>query len=132
MKMAVTGHRPPKLGGYDEKIMHNLFLFACDVLKDVPKLELVITGMALGWDQAVAEAAMQLDIPFLAAVPFEGQESRWLEESREHYDHLLRHAIEVKVVSPGGYSAFSMHVRNEWMVDRACSFPIYRIYGRWQ
>ena len=37
----------------------------------------VISGMALGWDQAVARATADLGIPWVAAITFEGQESKW-------------------------------------------------------
>ncbi len=59
----------------------------------------------------------------VAAVPFEGQESRWGRDSQAAYRQLLDRVVaaggEVHVVSPGGYSPAKMQTRNEWMVDRA-------------
>ena len=73
--------------------------------------------MALGWDTVWAEALIELEVPFLAAIPFEGQESRWPQESQKKYHDLLKKADRVEIISPGGYAAWKMHVRNEWMVD---------------
>lgn len=73
--------------------------------------------MALGVDQDFAQISIELAIPFTAALPFIGQEDRWPESSRKYYEWLLERADDVVVVSPGGYSAAKMQVRNEWMVD---------------
>ena len=119
---AGTGHRPPKLGGYSRLVESRLEWFACDVLRQLGATQ-VISGMALGWDQALAEAARQLSIPYIAAVPFAGQESRWPEPSRNKFNHLLESAEQVIVVSEGGYSPHKMQIRNEWMVDH-CEYVL--------
>jgi uncharacterized phage-like protein YoqJ len=74
--------------------------------------------MALGWDTAVALAAIRCGIPFTAAIPFEGQELRWPEESQRVYRYMRTQANGETVVAFGGYSARAMQARNEWMVDR--------------
>lgn len=78
----------------------------------------VLTGMALGVDQWVAEACVELGIPFTAAVPFHNQDDAWPREAQVHYRELLSRAAEVHVVCPGPYAAWKRHRRNEWMVDR--------------
>lgn len=117
-KLTVTGHRPDQLGGYN----HDTHLALLETARQsLVKLdpELVITGMALGWDQAIAEAAIELNIPFIAAVPFIGQEQAWKAiKVRERYREILKHAQEVKIVSEGGYHPYKMIVRNNWMVDQ--------------
>lgn len=113
---AFTGHRPDKLGGYDLRPRVILGQFACKWLRE-QKPDLVISGMALGWDQAVAIAATIVGIPFIAAVPHVGQESPWRPEQQAKYRSLLRKARKVVVVSEGGYSARKMHIRNQWMVN---------------
>ncbi len=114
--VAGTGHRPPKLGGYDVKTFKRLVKLAKSWLSE-REVTKVISGLALGWDQALAEAALQLNIPLVAAVPFEGQELQWPVESQQRYITLLRQAGEKIVVSEGGYHPAKMHLRNEWMVD---------------
>jgi uncharacterized phage-like protein YoqJ len=118
MIVAFTGHRPDKLGGY--KLPNPTYLHVCQqidkTLRDL-KPDKVISGMALGIDQWAAHIAYKLKIPFLAAIPFEGQEKAWPIKSQLTFHLLLKLAAEKVIVSPGGYSAAKMQVRNEWMVD---------------
>ena len=117
MILAATGHRPEKLGGYDEATYLELRGFALGYIQQRRPVK-VISGMALGWDTAWAAAAVYAGVPFIAAVPFAGQESRWPGPSQARYHALLAKASEVVIVCPGGYSAQAMQRRNEWMVDR--------------
>lgn len=121
--VAFTGHRPDKLGGYDNKTRLALGGLATEYLAQ-NRPGKAIVGMALGWDQAAAAACLALDIPFIAAVPFEGQARRWPEEAQARYRWLLDMAGHVEIVTPEPcYSSHlvnrAMQRRNEWMVDRA-------------
>ncbi len=116
MILAGTGHRPPKLGGYGEQVHIELVTLATEQIKAL-KPDLVISGMALGWDQAIARASMLLKIPFDAYVPFEGQERMWPRTSQENFTWLLARARRVLYVCPPGYAAWKMQARNEAMVD---------------
>lgn len=126
MKIAGTGHRPDKLGGYSDEAFNRLVEIAEKALKRVKVTE-VISGMALGWDMALAQAAINLGIPFIAAVPFKGQELMWISKTQKYYNELLAKAKEVMVVCEGGYSASKMQIRNEWMVDN-CDV-VYAMYN---
>ncbi len=125
MIVAGTGHRPDKLGGYNPTVQRALEHFALAVLTQKRPLG-VISGMALGWDQALAIAAVRLGIGFVAAIPFEGQEKRWPASSQAAYNTLLKAASMVHVVTdraavsahPGGIAGV-MQARNEWMVDQS-------------
>lgn len=116
--IAATGHRPDKLGGYSDRVHEDLTRLAVAALAEAAMWP-VISGMALGWDMAVAEAAARIGLPFTAAVPFLGQESRWPAESRARYRRLLKKAETVTIVCEGGYAGWKMQRRNEWMVDNA-------------
>lgn len=116
--IAGTGHRPNKLGGYSTDAFKNLCHIAQEVLKEL-KPKLVISGMALGWDQALACAAIAENIPFAAAIPFEGQQNAWPESSRMIYSTILEKSAKKIIVCDGGYAAWKMQKRNEWMVDHA-------------
>lgn len=118
MIVAGTGHRPDKLGGYDSATTNRLHTLALEYLAFTRPAK-VISGMALGWDQALAWAAMDLAIPFIAAVPFEGQQRAWPEVSQLWYDDLIKYADEIVYVCEPGYAAWKMQVRNQWMVDNA-------------
>lgn len=117
MIIGATGHRPNKLGGYGRASRVELIKLARrHIAKRRP--EKVITGMALGWDQAWAVAAHMEGVPFIAAVPFPGQDSRWPEESRVRYQRILERAAEVHVIAEF-FSNRAMQKRNEWMVDNS-------------
>lgn len=118
MIIAGTGHRPDKLGGYDDEVYVKLVKFAIFHLNEL-KPDLVISGMALGWDQALAQAAVNLNIPFHAYIPFKGQEANWFYKSQVYYRSLLNLAEKVVICSDGGYAAWKMQVRNIKMVN-AC------------
>ena len=113
---AATGHRPDRLGGYDDGTLERMVLLACRFLA-AERPSAAISGMALGWDTAWAIAALRLGVPLIAAVPFAGQESRWPSSAQDRYRAILAAATRVEITSPGGYSAAAMHVRNRWMVD---------------
>lgn len=117
--LAVTGHRPDKLGGYTADADVQLRAFARQVLPPLLAATSnthVISGMALGWDQAVAQACVDLNVPFIAAVPFPEQDSRWPDASRLHWAALCAQASEVVTVCTH-YSGANLQRRNEWMVD---------------
>lgn len=117
MIIAATGHRPHKLGGYNLATRRSLSGFATDVLRELHP-DRVISGMAQGWDQAVAVACIALDIPFIAAVPCPDQEKPWPPEAQDSYRRILDHAAEIVTVSPH-YSSSAMLKRDKWMVDAA-------------
>lgn len=78
MIVAFTGYRPDKLGGYKLPNPTYLHVFQ-QIEKSLKELQpqKVISGMALGVDQWAANIAHRLGIPFIAAVPFLGQEKAW-------------------------------------------------------
>lgn len=116
--LAGTGHRPNKLGGYGADVSKRLIDLARAALMKYRPDE-VVSGMALGWDTALALAAIELAIPLTAAVPFEGQEKKWRPEQQQLFHEIIARANTVVVVSPGAYAFWKMQARNEWMVDRA-------------
>lgn len=118
MIIAATGHRPDKLGGYGYKTERKLLSLALVYLEH-ERPEKVITGMALGWDTAIAMAAYCLSIPFIAAVPFTGQHYKWDPEHIRRYHEILTAAEAVHTITAGGYSTQAMEIRNRWMVDHA-------------
>lgn len=114
--LAGTGHRPDKLGGYDDHTADRLYLLALAELRRI-KPSVVISGMALGWDQALALAALDSQVPVHAYVPFRGQESKWPVRSRSMYASILARVAKRVVVCEGDYAAWKMNRRNEAMVN---------------
>lgn len=116
MIIAGTGHRPNKLGGYNEEAFRRLTIVASNAL-EANKVSRVISGMALGWDQALAVAAYMNGIPFDAYVPFKGQEIKWPAASQNNYRVILAKADKIIIVSEGSYTPLKMQVRNMKMID---------------
>ena len=118
MIVSFCGHRPDKLLGYKlpNPTYKHVYAKIENALKEL-KPEKVISGMALGVDQWAAVIAYRLNIPFLAAIPFEGQETAWPAESQKAFNLLRKVASEEVIVSPGGYASNKMQIRNEWMVN---------------
>lgn len=122
--LSLTGHRPDpkkdKLWGYDYS--HPNYQMVKQKLKEFCEangIDTIVSGMATGFDQLGAEAALEMGLKLVAAVPFKGQESRWPEEVKRHYYDILKKADKVKYVSKPGYSSKKMQIRNEWMVDNS-------------
>ena len=117
MILAVTGHRSPKLhAAYDDEA-------ALVSLQDLAEREiralspdLVLSGMALGWDTACAAACIALKIPFNAYIPFYGQESEWPPDARDRYHALLDRAAWIEYCSAPGYAAEKFEIRNQRLV----------------
>jgi uncharacterized phage-like protein YoqJ len=119
MIVAGTGHRPSQLGGYSQQVRLALGGLATEYLSQTQP-EKVISGMALGWDQALAGASIALGIPFIAAVPFKGAQAAWARADQERFHRLLEMAETVEFVcSEYAPQIRSFQIRNEWMVDRA-------------
>lgn len=117
MIIGVTGHRPNNLGGWRWNPIH------AKVYQDLRRAfrhlrpTYIITGMALGVDQWAAEVAIELGVPFIAAVPFEGQEGVWPDAAKAKYRQILTKAFRHYIVSPGSYESWKMSERNKWIVQ---------------
>lgn len=79
-------------------------------------------GGAMGVDLWAAEAVITLtrscpDISLCCAVPFEGYDSMWRQETRSRMESVKRACDEVATVC-GGYSPDAYKQRNYYMVDR--------------
>lgn len=110
--VAGTGHRPDKIKGKVDAIIASI-----DAFLDEVHPEKVISGMALGFDQLLAVSARDHGIPWVAAIPFPGQDKLWSDPEKEHYHRLLESASDIIIVSPSYVGPWVMQVRNKWMVD---------------
>lgn len=125
MIVSGTGHRPPRLiGTWDPIKLHALDVALTDLAIEwmeprLGQIEYIISGMAQGWDLALVRAALALEIPFVAAVPFEGQESKWPQEHQEAFRRMLERAMRVEIICPGPYANWKFLKRDEWMVDNS-------------
>lgn len=121
--IAATGHRPQKLGGFSNDVRLKLMGIACEFLIN-EKPDKVMSGMALGWDMAFAEAALELKIPVLAVIPFNGQEARWPRQAQDKYRIVVSQCETFYVSSPNPWGLDHRGLfkrRNVWMVNNCTS-----------
>ena len=105
MRLIVTGHREYKLvqNGYDVGwITDSIEQILMEVYDFKP---LCYSGMADGVDLIFCKLCSNLDLPFIACVPFEGQEHNMIMLHKVMRDQLLSEAKEIK------------KVKNSWMVE---------------
>lgn len=125
MNICVTGHRPPKLYGYD--IRNEKWNKLKDLIKQIlidKKCDKAISGMALGTDQVFALSVIELkeagyNIKLHCAIPCTNYSTKWNKESVKLYDAILAKADEYKIVTNSTYKPWVMQKRNEYMVDNS-------------
>lgn len=116
-----TGHRPQKLTRSEAAVRRDL---ERAIIKAIEAgYTTFVTGMAYGVDVWAGEIVVRLrednpELHLIAAVPFEGFESRWSAEWKEKYKALLEKADLVRYICPS-YNAGAYQRRNEWMVDHS-------------
>jgi uncharacterized phage-like protein YoqJ len=130
--IAFTGHRPQKLGGFNEdnplaiQVRHQLKNLIYRAIQE--GYDTFYSGGALGVDQWAAdividarEVAKEVGaiIRLIIARPFPSQACKWPESSRKRLDELCAKADEVIDVQPDPYESWKMQIRNEYMVDRS-------------
>lgn len=115
--MGITGHRPDKLGGYRAYAFQQLVL--TEIMIALTELDATegISGMAQGVDTLFCQACTYKNIPYIAAIPFIGQDRVWPADARRLYSRLVAKAISSAIVCAGGYAAWKLQKRNEYIVD---------------
>ena len=132
MILAGTGHRPNKLGGWGNERAYNRLVTLAE--EQIGKLQpsRVISGGAQGWDQALAQAALNKGVPVTMAIPFKGFEKRWSRSAQNRLNQLIKEvraqeggAVET-LVDPGENAVITrgdagrwLAKRNEYMIDNA-------------
>lgn len=143
-KVAFTGHRPTKIGGYDNKspmrmavtnAIRNAIERAVAKYGDTHEV-VIISGGALGVDTDAAREAHKMGLRFMIAAPCRNHDKKWPQASRDKYrkmvtfaDHDLAKDLAnngetveggVVYVYDGDYTGpKAMQDRNVWMVDHA-------------
>jgi uncharacterized phage-like protein YoqJ len=127
VKVAFTGHRPQKIGGFDTNAPKRQWVRQ-QIRQQLAKLLAesegglhVITGGALGVDQDAAMIAKELGIPYEVMVPCKGQDTMWPDAAKRQYAEVLKNATSVTYVSEKTYNEDKgcMNRRNEKMINAA-------------
>ena len=126
--MAVFGHRPPELGGYEENpvaagVRDRLAEILAAKKEMHPDLWL-LTGLLLGAEQLAAEAARKAGVPYVAVQPYPAPESQWPSSSRDRYADLIRHAgaaVLLERTAPDSKQKFGAALarRDAWLAKHA-------------
>lgn len=140
LTLAVTGHRPSKLGNaYDiqhptnmkiARIMRAFILEKAGFDEDSRTFStngkvLLISGMALGVDTLWALVGLKLKFQFPGkfelecAIPCANHSSRWKKSDQERHADIIKRSGIVTFVSKEPYAPYLMQKRNEYMVDKA-------------
>ena len=117
--MIVTGiaHPPVRLHERSNLPSTELVYLAMRALREHGATQL-FTSLAWGWEQALASAAIEMEIPYTVGIPYPGREVEWLREPRVRYYDLLSRAAEVYNICKL-YSATAVIEGHQWRVDRA-------------
>jgi uncharacterized phage-like protein YoqJ len=115
--VGATGHRPKLLGGYHPHVQARLNKLAFTFLER-EKPDKVVSGMALGWDTAIANMACQLRIPYIAAIPFPQQADVWPSSAKEIWEYL-RERAEREIIIADEYSPEALKKRNFVICDES-------------
>ena len=143
IKIAVTGHRPDKLYGYnlnDERYEVLIYKItkAIEEASGEEKDILGISGMALGvdtlfiWSLVDYEAAHRdRKVIIEGAIPFKNQSNKWSMWDKKLYEKLLNEIVDVrtyvdtiegynwdKKTQVGEYSSIKLEARNRYMIDK--------------
>lgn len=126
--VAIAGHRPPELGGYDanpvaDRVRTKLGEILAATSEVRPEL-VVLTGLGLGAEQLGAEAAAAADVPYVAVLAFPGQESVWPEARRRRYEQLLAGAasqvvVQAKAPATKAQAGVALARRDAWLARHA-------------
>lgn len=130
--LMITGHRPTKLGGYNNIAQHTAIQKTLEyyIYEFYTKYNCTefISGGAIGADQIFAKAVIFIrdtysfaDMTLVIAKPFPSQSSKWPVQSRQEFEGICAKADTVLDVSDDPYSPAKMQIRNVWMVDRVKS-----------
>jgi uncharacterized phage-like protein YoqJ len=117
-----TGHRPHRLPPGCERWARAALDDLVVRLRNEHGTRTVVSGLALGFDQWLAYAALEAGLRLWAHVPFPQQADSWPQPQRDEYCRLLAAADQVTVYG-NGYRAALYHARNDGMLT-ACNAMI--------
>jgi ribonuclease HI len=122
--IAVTGVRPPDLGGYEpnptaDRARTRLVEVLTHKSIEHPDA-LVVTGLGLGAEQLGAEAAVAAGLPYVAVLPHEGYGSVWPEARRAWFEDLrdgatLTITLDKRAAETKQQAGLLLSKRDEWI-----------------
>lgn len=113
-----TGHRPKFLPWKYKEKGSEFDSFKKKLIDKLNELEpdIVISGMAIGFDTYLAEATLELNIPLKCYIPYSNQGENWPSKAKERYLSILDRADFVFLIQDE-YSFSCFLERDQAMVD---------------
>jgi ribonuclease HI len=126
--VAVAGHRPPALGGYDpnpvaDRVRSRLAEILAAKRQLHPDL-VVLTGLGLGAEQLGAEAATAAGVPYVAVLAYPDPASVWPAASQRRFRELLDGAsglvlLQAKAPPTRQQAGAALRRRDAWLARHA-------------
>lgn len=91
-----------------------------------------ITGMAIGSDTAFAEACITIELPFIAAIPYQQQGRNWSFNDYYKYERIISNPLCYPWICNRDYEPSpnwifkAIQDRNDWVIDH-CTL-LYGVY----
>ncbi|MCU1453267.1 MAG: Ribonuclease [Acidimicrobiales bacterium] len=126
--LAVFGHQPPELGGWDANpTADDVRRRLREILEAKHQLHpdlVVLSGLRLGAELPGAEAAVGADVPFVAVLPYPEPEKRWPPAAQARFRDLAARAkgvvtLERKQPVDGAAAAKALARRDAWLARAA-------------
>jgi ribonuclease HI len=126
--VAVTGHKPPELGGYGANpVSEAVRAKLAEVLaakREVDRNLVILTGLGLGAEQLAAEAASEAGVPYVAVLPYPDPDSQWPPASRKAFQALLDGAkatvvLQNKAPASKQLAGAALRRRDAWLARHA-------------
>ena len=126
--VAVVGHKPPELGGYDANpVSDGVRAKLVEILaakREVDPDLVVLTGLGLGAEQLAAAAAAEAGVPYVAVFPYPDPDSQWPPASRKAFQELVHGAMTTIVLSPKApttkaLAGAALRRRDAWLARHA-------------
>jgi len=127
-RVAIVGHRPPGLGGYDDNLMtEGVRRRLAEVLGAKAELHadlVVLTGLGLGAEQLGAEAARDTGVPYVAVLAYPDPDAVWPAPSRARFRDLLDGAagqvvLQAKAPDSRQKAGAALARRDAWLARHA-------------
>ncbi len=127
-RLAVVGHKPPELGGYDDNLLtaelRRKLTEALAAKREMHPDLVVLSGLGLGAEQLGAEAAIAARVPFVAVLAYPDPDAVWPAHSRERFREILALAqdtlvLQSKAPETKQKAGAALARRDDWMFRHA-------------